>query len=80
MQESIEELRYYREAVFVPPPGPDSATAKGIAAKHQGALTGAVVAADQWPLPARLVPSPRPRPLDSTLRAGRTRPDAAWWV
>ena len=25
VQESIEELRYYREAVFVPPPGPDSA-------------------------------------------------------
>ena len=24
VEESIEELRYYREAVFVPPPGPDS--------------------------------------------------------
>ncbi|WP_407941431.1 oligoribonuclease [Metallococcus carri] len=32
--ESIAELRYYREAVFVPPPGPDSATAKEIAARH----------------------------------------------
>ena len=40
IQESIEELRYYREAVFVPPPGPDSATAKGIAARHGGAITG----------------------------------------
>ena len=40
IQESIEELRYYREAVFVPPPGPDSATAKEIAARHGGALTG----------------------------------------
>ncbi|CAA9398088.1 MAG: 3'-to-5' oligoribonuclease (orn) [uncultured Nocardioides sp.] len=40
IQESIEELRYYREAVFVPLPGPDSATAKGIAARHAGALTG----------------------------------------
>ena len=40
IQESIEELRYYREAVFVPPPGPDSDTAKGLAAKHGGALTG----------------------------------------
>ncbi len=30
--ESIEELRYYREAVFVPAPGPDSATARRIAA------------------------------------------------
>ena len=28
VQESIEELRYYREAVFVPPPGPDSTTAQ----------------------------------------------------
>lgn len=40
IQESIEELRYYREAVFVPPPGPDSATAKEIAERHQGILTG----------------------------------------
>lgn len=40
IQESIEELRYYREAVFVEPPGPDSAQAKEIAAKHAGALTG----------------------------------------
>lgn len=41
IQESIEEMRYYRDAVFVAPPGPDSATAKTIAARHQGALTGA---------------------------------------
>jgi oligoribonuclease len=34
IRESIAELRYYREAVFVPPPGPDSDTARGIAAKH----------------------------------------------
>ncbi|MCW2827672.1 MAG: Exonuclease, RNase and polymerase [Marmoricola sp.] len=40
IRESIEELRYYRETVFVPPPGPDSATAKAIAAKYQGSLTG----------------------------------------
>jgi oligoribonuclease len=40
IQESIEELRYYREAVFVPPPGPDSARAKEIAARHGGQLTG----------------------------------------
>ncbi|HET9872745.1 MAG TPA: oligoribonuclease [Propionibacteriaceae bacterium] len=41
IQESIEELRYYREALFVPPPGPDTATVRQIAARHQGALTGA---------------------------------------
>ena len=32
--ESIEELRYYREAVFVPAPGPDSASAREIAARY----------------------------------------------
>jgi oligoribonuclease len=40
IQESIEELRYYREAVFVPSPGPDSDTARVIAARHGGSLTG----------------------------------------
>ncbi|MYS11648.1 oligoribonuclease, partial [Streptomyces sp. SID6041] len=34
IRESIAELRYYREAVFVPQPGPDSETAKRIAARH----------------------------------------------
>ena len=29
--ESIAELRYYRQAIFVPPPGPDSAAAQKIA-------------------------------------------------
>jgi oligoribonuclease len=32
--ESVQELRYYREAVFVPEPGPDSATAREIATRH----------------------------------------------
>jgi oligoribonuclease len=40
IQESIEELRYYREAVFVPQPGPDTARAREIAARHAGTLTG----------------------------------------
>ncbi len=40
IQESIEELRYYREAVFVASPGPDTDTAREIAARHGGALTG----------------------------------------
>ncbi|MEU6342145.1 oligoribonuclease [Streptomyces sp. NPDC046977] len=34
IRESIAELRYYREAVFVPQPGPDTETARTIAAKH----------------------------------------------
>jgi oligoribonuclease len=41
IQESIEELRYYRSAVFVPAPGPDTETARALAAEHGGALTGA---------------------------------------
>jgi oligoribonuclease len=49
IQESIEELRYYRAAVFVPPPGPDSDTARGLAREHGGALTGVVVESDAEP-------------------------------
>ena len=49
IQESIEELRYYREAVFVPSPGPDSDVARKIAARHGGALTG--LTADGRPAP-----------------------------
>ncbi|MEU6238793.1 oligoribonuclease [Kitasatospora sp. NPDC047058] len=35
IRESIDELRYYREAVFVPQPGPDTDTARAIAEKYQ---------------------------------------------
>jgi oligoribonuclease len=38
--ESIEELRYYRAAIFVPMPGPESADAKALADEHGGSLTG----------------------------------------
>lgn len=40
IQESIEELRYYREAMFVPAPGPTSAQLREIAAKHRGSVSG----------------------------------------
>ncbi len=40
IQESIEELRYYRDTVFVPRPGPDTATSREVAQTHGGALTG----------------------------------------
>ena len=40
IQESIEELRYYREAVFVPQPGLDTAGARAVAATHAGTITG----------------------------------------
>ncbi len=47
IRESIEELRYYREAVFVSPPGPDTETARQIAARHRGALSGRKPDSDQ---------------------------------
>jgi oligoribonuclease len=34
IHESIQELKYYREALFVPQPGPDTETARAIAAKY----------------------------------------------
>ena len=34
IRESIAELRYYREAVFVPPPGPSTEQARTLAARH----------------------------------------------
>ena len=36
IKESVQELRYYREVLFVPQPGPDSATAREIAARIAG--------------------------------------------
>jgi oligoribonuclease len=39
IQESIEELRYYRAAVFVPPPGPDSEAARTIAEELGGSVS-----------------------------------------
>jgi len=47
--ESIRELRYYRETVFVPPPGPDSATARQIAARYGGAAPGQQTATNGTP-------------------------------
>ena len=41
IQESIEELKYYRGAVFVPQPGPETDAAKAIAADVAGSVTGA---------------------------------------
>ncbi len=34
IKESIAELRYYREAIFVAPPGPDTDTTRALAARH----------------------------------------------
>ena len=40
IRESINELKYYRQAVFVPAPGPDSATARKFAAALFGPPAG----------------------------------------
>ena len=45
IKESIRELRYYREAIFVPLPGPDTTTARSIAARY--GAPGNVPAADR---------------------------------
>jgi oligoribonuclease len=34
IKESVQELRYYRDTVFVPQPGPDTVTAREIAARY----------------------------------------------
>jgi oligoribonuclease len=39
IQESIEELRYYRAAIFVPAPGPESVDARALAEEYGGSLT-----------------------------------------
>ena len=59
IRESVQELRYYRDAVFVPLPGPDTTTARQIAARHGGRrrrragrpAAGAGTAADAPPAP-----------------------------
>ncbi|MGH8891610.1 MAG: oligoribonuclease [Acidothermaceae bacterium] len=48
IRESIAELRYYREALFVPQPGPDTPTARAIAARISG--TPVEVLADAVPV------------------------------
>src|SRR5712692_10570451 len=45
IRESIQELRYYREAVFVRPPGPASAAARAIAARYGQPGPGSAAAA-----------------------------------
>ena len=45
--DSVRELRYYREAVFVPMPGPDSATAREISARHSVPEVPAAAAPEQ---------------------------------
>ena len=52
IRESIRELQYYREAVFVPQPGPDTATARAIAARFAAASSRAQVGREDGPAQA----------------------------
>ena len=74
IQESIEELRYYRAAVFVPAPGPDSQAARALATEH-GALTGANGKAEEAararPRPSRARRPTRVRPPPRTRDTAR---------
>ncbi|MFJ3956827.1 oligoribonuclease [Arthrobacter sp. NPDC090010] len=47
IRDSIDELRYYRQAVFVPAPGPDTATAREVSAAISSAPGSAAHAAQQ---------------------------------
>jgi oligoribonuclease len=57
IKESVQELRYYRETVFVPQPGPDSPTAREIAARYTTPDGGDRAAADA---PGAAAASPGP--------------------
>ena len=52
IRESIQELRYYREAIFVSQPGPDSATARQIASRHGGLIPDGAPASHEAPADA----------------------------
>ena len=64
IKDSIDELRYYREAVFVPVPGPDSATAQRIAKRVMGDSASGV--GRQVP-PRSLTPRPQPEVICATF-------------
>src|SRR5437764_14162729 len=51
VRESIQALRYYRETVFVPTPGPDSASARLVASRYAGpsAVAGAGAISEDAP-------------------------------
>jgi oligoribonuclease len=70
IKESIRELQYYREAIFVPLPGPDTATARSIATRYGGA-PGTARAGHTRPAPA---PAPAAAPAPATTPAADARP------
>jgi oligoribonuclease len=69
IRESIAELRYYREAVFVAPPGPDTPTARALGERH---------VVDHGPPVRNRSRPPPPTRYDRRLCAAV--PVAPWWV
>jgi oligoribonuclease len=74
IRESIRELQYYREAVFVPPPGPDTATAREIAARYGTPGPGSEPAETRAPAD-RVVRDGQGAPADQAMLAGGTGSD-----
>src|SRR5258708_7814891 len=60
--ESIRELRYYREAVFVPPPGPDTAAARETAPRYGPPAPAVAARAPSPPSQPARAPSPPSQP------------------
>jgi oligoribonuclease len=68
IKESIRELQYYREAIFVPQPGPDTATARAIAARYGApGASGAAAALAPAGEPAPAAPA---APADAAAAPG----------
>ena len=65
--DSIDELRYYREALFLPQPGTDSRTAKAIAERIKETSVGTTLGTIVAPEPASAV-----RPVDGAPGAAPT--------
>ncbi len=66
IRESIEELRYYRQTMFVAPPGPSTDEARHAAqvvrAEQDGLLPGGTGLMGKPPLPVELRVEPQPAP------------------
>jgi Oligoribonuclease (3''->5'' exoribonuclease) len=63
--ESIDELRYYRAAMLVPPPGPDTETARAIAAEITRTSVAAAHLAQQPAQPSEATTAAAQAPTES---------------
>ena len=84
IKESVQELRYYREALFVPQPGPDSATARAdrgavLLAGFGGRCGHVTHAGRRRPLYSSFSRAMSPRAARVLLWPGRTA-RRRWWA